>query len=585
MKKLPSRKYLFPIPLAFILLGALFLLVRFLTGDTAEDRRFEAYTKELFTSEITSTTMNLHYTLADPAANGIEEYPISLGSAAASDSNLQAAETALAEQKEFLSSIDTSKLNDENQLIYQIIVQELKTQESAKGLDLLQEYLSPSLGVQAQLPILLCEYTFRTKQDILDYMALLKEVPEYFSQILDFEREKSKNGYFMNDAAADGVIAQCASFIENPDQICLESVFRQKLDSFQGLSEEEHSSLLQLHTKLISSCIIPAYQSLIDGLAELKGTGINDRGLAGLRGGQEYYLYLLRSQVGTSDSVDTIRQRMIRQLLSDSEEMQSILSSDPSLLTSDSISSSSQTPDEILETLQECIQTDFPALAQTDYEIKYVDESLEDYLSPAFYLTPPADTSSPNAIYINQASSMEGIELFTTLAHEGFPGHLYQTVYFARTNPQLVRYLYVPSGYVEGWATYVESYAYQYAATLINHEDAESLTRLTALNRSINLCLYSLVDIGIHYQGWSSAQTADFLKNFGIRDASAVSQIYQYITETPGNYLKYYVGYLNFLDLKDEAQKENPEAFDLKQFHSQVLQIGPVPFPVLKKYL
>ena len=579
MKKLPSRKYLFPIPLAFILLGALFLLVRFLTGDTAEDRRFEAYTKELFTSEITSTTMNLHYTLADPAANGIEEYPISLGSAAASDSNLQAAETALAEQKEFLSSIDTSKLNDENQLIYQIIVQELKTQESAKGLDLLQEYLSPSLGVQAQLPILLCEYTFRTKQDILDYMALLKEVPEYFSQILDFEREKSKNGYFMNDAAADGVIAQCASFIENPDQICLESVFRQKLDSFQGLSEEEHSSLLQLHTKLISSCIIPAYQSLIDGLAELKGTGINDRGLAGLRGGQEYYLYLLRSQVGTSDSVDTIRQRMIRQLLSDSEEMQSILSSDPSLLTSDSISSSSQTPDEILETLQECIQTDFPALAQTDYEIKYVDESLEDYLSPAFYLTPPADTSSPNAIYINQASSMEGIELFTTLAHEGFPGHLYQTVYFARTNPQLVRYLYVPSGYVEGWATYVESYAYSYAS------GNPSLTRLLWLNRSINLCLSSLLDIGIHHDGWTMAETYAFLKQFGISDTATVSKIYEYIIETPANYLKYYYGYLNFLDIREAVRQKEGDHFSLKKFHEQVLELGPMPFDILRQQL
>lgn len=579
MKKLPSRKYLFPIPLAFILLGALFLLVRFLTGDTAEDRRFEAYTKELFTSEITSTTMNLHYTLADPAANGIEEYPISLGSAAASDSNLQAAETALAEQKEFLSSIDTSKLNDENQLIYQIIVQELKTQESAKGLDLLQEYLSPSLGVQAQLPILLCEYTFRTKQDILDYMALLKEVPEYFSQILDFEREKSKNGYFMNDAAADGVIAQCASFIENPDQICLESVFRQKLDSFQGLSEEEHSSLLQLHTKLISSCIIPAYQSLIDGLAELKGTGINDRGLAELKGGQEYYLYLLRSQVGTSDSVDTIRQRMIRQLLSDSEEMQSILSSDPSLLTSDSVSSSSQTPAEILETLQECIQTDFPALAQTDYEIKYVDESLEDYLSPAFYLTPPADTSSPNAIYINQASSMEGIELFTTLAHEGFPGHLYQTVYFARTNPQLVRYLYVPSGYVEGWATYVESYAYSYAS------GNPSLTRLLWLNRSINLCLYSLLDIGIHHDGWTMAETYAFLKQFGISDTATVSKIYEYIIETPANYLKYYYGYLNFLDIREAVRQKEGDHFSLKKFHEQVLELGPMPFDILRQQL
>ena len=210
---------------------------------------------------------------------------------------------------------------------------------------------------------------------------------------------------------------------------------------------------------------------------------------------------------------------------------------------------------------------------------------MEKYLSPAFYLTPPIDTKEPNVIYINQAASTTQLELFTTLAHEGFPGHLYQTQFFSQLDPDPVRSLFNSGGYVEGWATYVESYAYQYAATLINHEDAESLTRLTALNRSINLCLYSLVDIGIHYQGWSSAQTADFLKNFGIRDTSAVSQIYQYITETPGNYLKYYVGYLNFLDLKDKVQKENPEAFDLKQFHSQVLQIGPVPFPVLKKYL
>ena len=138
---------------------------------------------------------------------------------------------------------------------------------------------------------------------------------------------------------------------------------------------------------------------------------------------------------------------------------------------------------------------------------------------------------------------------------------------------------------MEGWATYVESYAYQYAAALINHEDAESLTRLAALNRSINLCLYSLVDIGIHYQGWSSAQTADFLKNFGIRDASAVSQIYQYITETPGNYLKYYVGYLNFLDLKEEQQSLLGENFDLKSFHQKILEIGPVQFPVLRKYM
>ena len=584
MKKLPSRKYLVPIPLAFLLVSALFLLIHFLTGDTAEDRRFESYTRELFKQEITSTTLNLHYTLADPSACGIKEYPISLGQTDLSADSQTDKSASLSEQADFLSSIDPSRLNEENQLIYQLISRELETQLSVQELGLLQEYLSPSLGVQAQLPILLCEYTFRSKQDILDYMALLKEVPVYFSQILEFEQEKSKQGYFMNDAAADGVIAQCAAFIENPEEICLESVFRQKLDSFQGLSAEEKSSLLQLHTRLIASCIVPAYQSLIQGLTELKGTGRNERGLAGLESGRDYYLYLLRSQVGTSDSIDIIRQRLLQQLLADTEEMQGILAADPTLLTSDSLTTDSeasvpQSPAEMLEALQQAITSDFPELAHTDYEIKYVDESLENYLSPAFYLTPPADTSSPNAIYINRASSMSGIELFTTLAHEGFPGHLYQTVYFARTNPQLVRYLYVPGGYVEGWATYIESYAYSYA------DGNASLNRLLWLNRSVNLCLYSLMDIGIHYDGWTLTDASVFLHQFGISDTNTIAGIYQYILETPANYLKYYYGYLNFLDLRETCRQQAGDHFSLKKFHEQLLDLGPMPFSLLKEQL
>ena len=580
MKKLPCKKYIFPIPLAFILLGTLFLLVRFLSADTSEDRRFEAYTKDLFTREITSTTMNLHYTLANPAAYGIEEYAIKLGQAGPSDvSSQQNAVSDLAEQKEFLDSIHVSRLNEENQLIYQLMEEDLQNQEALRDLTLFQEYLSPSLGIQAQLPILLCEYTFRTRQDILDYLSLLKEVPEYFSQILDFEREKSAQGYFMNDTAADGVIAQCSAFIAFPDNICLESVFRQKIADFPDLSSEEKQALLELHTKLIAVCIIPAYQSLINGLTELKGTEVNAKGLAGMEGGREYYLYLLRSQVGISDSVDAIRRRLTQQLLADSGEMQEILSSDPSLLTSENDTAGTQTPAEILKQLQQSIQKDFPALDHTDYEIKYVDESLENYLSPAFYLTPPADTVSPNAIYINGASSMEGIELFTTLAHEGFPGHLYQTVYFARTSPQLIRYLYVPGGYVEGWATYVESFAYSYA------EGNDALLRLLWLNRSVNLCLYSLMDIGIHYDGWTLADTLLFLNQFGITDTADAANIYEYIIETPANYLKYYYGYLNFLDIREAVKTSEGERFSMKKFHQRVLELGPMPFDLLKEKL
>ena len=201
-------------------------------------------------------------------------------------------------------------------------------------------------------------------------------------------------------------------------------------------------------------------------------------------------------------------------------------------------------PASALQYLNQQMQKDFPALDTTDYEIRYVHESMEDFLSPAFYLTPPLDTGSPNVIYINRAGSRSNLELFTTLSHEG-------------------------------WATYVESYGYQYAASLLSDKAAADITALMWKNRSINLCIYSLLDTGIHYQGWNQAAAAKFLNAFGIQDEKVISEIYQYIVETPGN----------FLDLKTSQQKKLGDSFDLREFHRQILEIGPVQFPVLAKYM
>ena len=95
----------------------------------------------------------------------------------------------------------------------------------------------------------------------------------------------------------------------------------------------------------------------------------------------------------------------------------------------------------------------------------------------------------------------------------------------------------------------------------------------------------SLLPVMWNYRGWDAARTAAFLKAFGITNASTANEIYQYIVETPGNYLKYYWGYLNFLDLKTASQKKLGDDFDLKEFHRRILEIGPVQFPVLEKYL
>src|SRR5699024_5592151 len=191
----------------------------------------------------------------------------------------------------------------------------------------------------------------------------------------------------------------------------------------------------------------------------------------------------------------------------------------------------------------------------------------------------PLDLETSNSIYINGASDLAGTELYTTLAHEGFPGHLYQTVFFERTDPNPVRSLFEPGGYVEGWATYTESYAYGYALS------DSALAELLLRNRSVTLCLYSLIDLGIHYHGWTPDTASEFLRGFGITDPDTCAEIYQYIIETPANYLKYYVGSLCFEQLREEFRTQQGNDFSLKDFHEKLLRIGPAPFPVAEKYL
>lgn len=585
----------------------------------SENSRFESFTENLFRAEVSANTLTLHYALADPASQGIKKSAVSLGTVSSDAASAEETARLCQNYEKQLKNFHYSRLSKDNQLTLDMLLLYFHTRASLGKNYILDEPLGPSLGIQAQLPVLLAEYAFYTEEDISDYLKLLGTIKPYFQSILDFEKEKISSGCFMSNTTLDRILKQCSSFIQNPDSNYMDDIFAQKLKTFSNpkLSQKDQEELCTYHHKLIIQQVIPAYQELVSGLKTLRGSGKNSRGLAYFEGGRAYYLYLLQSQTGTYVPVKKIEQRLSAQLLKDYEEIQTLLKSDPSLASSLSQYSTAitLTPSQMLEKLPSLMAGDFPELKNTTYELRSVHESMKSFLSPAFYLTPPVDTGSPNVIYINDSGRSTSLELFGTLAHEGFPGHLYQTVSFSRSKPANIRYLITSSGYVEGWATYVESYAYQYAASLMtnlsrnsassdfhdsdtsgtsdtsgrsstsNMSSASNATRLAWLNRSMNLCIYSLIDIGIHYRGWEQARVAAFLKAFGITNASASSEIYQYIVETPGNYLKYYWGYLNFLDLKKSCQNSMGADFDLKKFHRKIMEIGPVQFPVLEKYL
>lgn len=575
--------------LSGLVISFLIIISIFIAGKPSrfsQNSKFERFTRKLFEDEICSNTLNLHYTLAYPQKYGIKDYEISLGTM--DPEILKQNGVAWDTLKQKLERFSRDELSKENQIIYDMLLLDTSLQSSVREQYLLQEPLGPNLGIQAQLPTLLAEYTFRVPKDIKDYFSLLSCIPEYFDSILKFEKEKSEQGLFMSDTTAERIIQQCNTFVSEKKNHFLTSMFTEKLDTLTSghvITKKQASSYKTMHEKLMKESVFPSYEALASGLEKLKGTGHNSGGLAYLDGGTQYYEYLVKTSTGDFRTIKEIEQDLSTQLLRDYQVLHNLQQKDPGILSKASgiPASSPYSPQEMLDYLNQNIHHDFPELTVNDYEIKYVPKALEQFSSPAFYLTPPLDTLSPNTIYINKTSQVSCAELFTTLAHEGFPGHLYQTLYFGKQNPAPIREFLGCSGYIEGWATYVESLAYGYAAQFLNIEPdvMEFLNR----NRSVNLCLYSLLDIGIHHKGWTLPEVMKTLSSLGIPSEDTCKEIYQYIVENPANYLKYYLGYLNFVHLREQMEQREGSRFDLKTFHQNLLEIGPAPFPIVKKYL
>lgn len=537
---------------------------------------FNAYTDQLFTEEICTNTINLHYTLAYPENFGIETYTPSLGSFTLDD--LAGYTEDLSSMKEELASFPYDTLDASQQLTYDIIKDYIDTELTASDLYLYEELLSPTVGYQSQLPILLAEYTFRTEKDIDNYLELCGQIGSVFDSILEFERAKSAAGLFMADFAVDDIISQMQDFIAVPADNYMIAVFNDKIDAFPGLSDEKRQLYKDKNYDLIVNSVVPSYQKLIDGLSSLKGTGQNPGGLCYLPEGVRYYEYLVKSKTGSSKTVEQLKKNTEDFIMDSLSEMATVIQTRPEIFDEfDTFSFALTEPDDILQDLISKVTIDFPEAPEVTYTIKYVHESMAEDASPAFYLTPPIDDVQNNIIYINPNYLSD--DIYTTLAHEGYPGHLYQTVYTSSQNLPLVRNLFSYPGYSEGWATYVEYYSYGISGL------EENLAKVLSLNNAASLGLYAYIDLSVNYDGWDAEEVNAYLSMFGFTDETIADDIFRAMVEEPANYLSYFIGYLEFLELREEAEELRGDDFSLKEFHDTVLTLGPAPFDILSRYM
>lgn len=536
---------------------------------------FSEFCTTLFREEMKSNTMNLHFTLKDPKAAGIDSYEITLGSLSGDSPHNQARQ--LKKLSEELKKYSHRSLKGKDRLTCRLLSDYISRQQNLAAYPYYDEPLTPSGGVTSQLPVLLAEYTFRNTRDIKDYLGLLSQMDTYFLGILDYEQKKADAGLFMSDEACLKVIEGCEVFTEHPDDNFLIDTFSNRLNAMDGLTDTQKNAYLKQHSKVLSDHVIPAYSQMIKGLTMLLGRGHNNWGLCNFPEGKAYYEAVVSADTGCDDSVEDLFSQIAKARREDLTFCQNLLEKNPKL------ASQSPKPDAalkeenaMLSRLQKEILTDFPAPPQTDVEICHVDPALSEYLAPAFYITAPIDDISHNRIYINDAKNDTDIYYFTTLAHEGYPGHLYQTICTSSYGaPEVLSLLNYP-GYTEGWATYTEMQAFYYAGL------DQDLASLLQHNQAATLSLYATADIGIHYFGWKKEKNAAFWSEYGVDDTATVKRITDLILEEPGNYLKYYVGYLKFRQMREQLALEN-KSFSVSAFHEAILRTGPSPFSVLEE--
>lgn len=615
---------------------------------------FHRLTDSFFRQSLENDALNLHFTLAAP-----EEYGITLKSAALpvySKENTLASAEAMQTFMDQLSRLHPDRLKEEDRYTYDLLFSWLEFQLAGQEFSYYEEPLSPSSGMQSELPLLFAEYTLRDKEDVTTYLSLLESVGPYLQGLADYESEKARAGLFMTASDAENVISQCDRIMDKnalqSGSHFLQSTFESRLEKLcqeNLLTASEKEFYLSENDRILTTVVLPAYEKLGDDLLLLAEKGQYDGGLWEMPDGREYYAWLVKKTTGTMldmDGVYAILQKTFQKKFADYKSLAAKYreltgsAPDPTLLAEGFPLSE---PAEILTDLQSRMKEDFPPLAALSSEtinctIKDVDTALEQYTSPAFYMTPPVDDLCHNTICINRSSTSEGIELYTTLAHEGYPGHLYQTVYsslYASGQKGLpVRELLFYGGYVEGWAYYTEQLSYGYAAELMADgassavsgltadadssgltadasgltADASGLTanaaanasgltadasgisaasllcRLISVQRDLQINLFSLLDISLHYYGADRKDILRSLTSFGLPEESA-ERIYNYLRTDPAVYLKYYVGYLEMTALKNRAKAQWGDAFTPMRFHRFVLEAGPSDFMNLTKRL
>lgn len=552
-----------------------------------EQQEFEQYLDDYFKDVVTDDTLTYNYTIKDGADYGLEEPEVTLGDPGMTAEEIEQDKEEFEGWVKKLDAIDRSCLTEDQKLTYDVLDEYFEVSAGIFDNVYLYEPFSPMRGLQANIATNFTDYRFDDKGDVERYIELLGQIPDYFAEYLDFEQEKSEKGYFMSDAVCDKVISQCKDFVADKENHFMVTTFNDNIDALDFLTDEEKAEYKEANKQAVENSLLPAFENVAEVLSGLKGTGTNDGGICNYDGGKEYYEYLLKNFAGTAkspeeviDMLDTELQKLMVSLyqyyLGNQAAYEYFAANYDSIFAETDQMTASEMVDKMMETASE----HYPDAGTINYKAEALDKNLETIMDDvlAYYMAPAIDDPDNNLIRVN---GLHTDGMWTTLAHEGYPGHMLQNAYYMSTDPEPVRTLMNFLGYKEGWAMYAcydSLYYYEYEEP----EYGDTIAALYQLNDEMSYLMMGRVDLGINYEGWTLQDTADYLTKNGM-DGSAAQELYTTMVGDPAVYQSYSTGYYEMKELRDYAEKKMGDDFDLKTFNTIMLETGPCQFDILKE--
>lgn len=549
-----------------------------------EQKKFDEFMKQEFVESMEQSYPNTHIILENPKDYGVDTSKTKVQI----DKELN--ETTMKENKELneksakaFKEFNRDTLSDEQKETYDIYsyMLDYTTEMNDSKFDYMSMPLESMTGMHTQLPTLFSDWTLRNEQDVKDVITLMKSVRPYMDSILAYTKKQEEKGTLMLDIKS--VKEYCEKVVKEDVNSSVLTGLNESIDNLK-LGDDKTKQYKAELKKAFQEYFLPAYSDIIKTMKELDSSKNNTLGLSHMKNGKEYYELLFKQATGTDKSIEDIKKELNSMSRSSLLAVQSVISKNKNLYdeyVNGKIKTKYKDFESMLKDLDKDIKDDFPSVGTLNYRIRPIGEDLASGGVAAYFNIPALDGTTPKQIRVNMmedALDVQSLETFSTVAHEGIPGHMYQIAYAYKNvkdpwRNSMASFL----GYTEGYATYTELYALKYLDGV--SADAVKLQQNMVVYQD---CLIALADIGIHYEGWTKEDLSNFLEENGL-GVSDVRDFYNQLQANPTAFLSYYVGYVQIANLKKDAQEELKDKFNDRDFHEAILKSGAAPFHVVEE--